>query len=204
MECLVGIKGKDFVLLATDSLMARSIVAMKKDQDKTIKLSDNLLMSVCGGDGDTVQFAEYISKNIQLYRMRNGYDLSTHAAAYFTRRCMAESLRSRTPYFVNLLIAGYDSKDGANLYYMDYLGSLVKVPFATHGYSSFFSLSVMDCHYKPDMTQDEAMKLLQKCVDEITTRFIINLECFKVKIVDKDGIRELPDVKSSFAVSMEA
>ena len=35
-------------------------------------LSKNLVMSVCGGDGDTVQFAEFISKNIQLYRMRNG------------------------------------------------------------------------------------------------------------------------------------
>ena len=30
MECLVGIKGKDFVILATDGLAARSIVAMKK------------------------------------------------------------------------------------------------------------------------------------------------------------------------------
>jgi len=30
MDCLIGIKGKDFVLMATDSVAARSIVAMKK------------------------------------------------------------------------------------------------------------------------------------------------------------------------------
>ena len=36
------------------------------------KLSDKLLMAVCGESGDTVQFAEYIGKNIQLYKMRNG------------------------------------------------------------------------------------------------------------------------------------
>ena len=35
-------------------------------------LSDRLLMSVCGAQGDTVQFAEFISKNVQLYKMRNG------------------------------------------------------------------------------------------------------------------------------------
>jgi len=29
-------------------------------------------MAICGEGGDTVQFAEYIAKNIQLYRMRNG------------------------------------------------------------------------------------------------------------------------------------
>ena len=36
------------------------------------KMSDKLLMLVSGESGDTVQFAEYISKNIQLYKMRNG------------------------------------------------------------------------------------------------------------------------------------
>lgn len=37
-----------------------------------IKLSDKLMMLVCGDSGDCVQFAEYIAKNIQLYKMRNG------------------------------------------------------------------------------------------------------------------------------------
>lgn len=36
------------------------------------KLSDKLLMLCAGETGDTVQFAEYIQKNIQLYKMRNG------------------------------------------------------------------------------------------------------------------------------------
>ena len=42
------------------------------DYDKMHKMSDKLLMLVSGESGDTVQFAEYISKNIQLYKMRNG------------------------------------------------------------------------------------------------------------------------------------
>lgn len=29
-------------------------------------------MLVTGESGDTVQFAEYIEKNVQLYKMRNG------------------------------------------------------------------------------------------------------------------------------------
>ena len=50
---------------------------------------------------------------------------------------------------VNLLMAGYDEEEGPELYYLDYLASMVKVPFAAHGYGSFFSLSVMDRYYKP-------------------------------------------------------
>ena len=36
------------------------------------KLSNNLLMLVTGEAGDTVQFAEFIAKNVQLYKMRYG------------------------------------------------------------------------------------------------------------------------------------
>jgi len=187
--------------MATDSVAGRSVVAMKKDHDKMFQLSRNLVMSVSGEGGDTVQFAEYIAKNIQLYRMRNGYDLSTKAAASFTRRNMADYLRSSTPYSVNLLIGGFDESDGPDLYYMDYLGSLVRVPFAVHGYGSFFSLSVMDRYYKQDMTREQALELLQQCVNEINTRFIINLASFKVKVVDTEGIHVLDDMRPQAAAT---
>jgi 20S proteasome subunit beta 4 len=95
---------------------------------------------------------------------------------------------------VNLLIGGHDDKDGASLFYMDYLGSNVQVPFAVHGYGSFFSLSVLDRYYKPDMTQAQAVELLQKCVDEIAGRFVVQLSPFKVKVIDAKGIRVLPSV----------
>lgn len=46
------------------------------DTDKMHRMTDNLIMLVSGESGDTVQFAEFISKNIQLYKMRNGLFLS--------------------------------------------------------------------------------------------------------------------------------
>jgi 20S proteasome subunit beta 4 len=42
------------------------------DTDKVFQMSDKVVMAVSGESGDTVQFAEYIAKNIQLYKMRNG------------------------------------------------------------------------------------------------------------------------------------
>lgn len=54
----------------------------------------------------------------------------------------------QTPYFVNLLLAGYNDETGPELYFLDYLASMVKVPYAAHGYGGFFSLSIMDRHHK--------------------------------------------------------
>ncbi len=42
-----------------------------------------------------VQFAEYIQANIQLYGIRENYELSPKAIASFTRNELAKSLRSR-------------------------------------------------------------------------------------------------------------
>ena len=109
-------------------VLFRSIMVMKSDQDKFCNLSERLTMAVSGESGDTTNFAEYISANIQLYKMRNGYELSPSAAANFTRRQLADYLRSRTPYQVNLLIAGFDNETGKpELYFMDYLASMIKV-----------------------------------------------------------------------------
>lgn len=48
-------------------------------------------------------------------------------------------------------MAGYDKEKGAELYFMDYLASSVKVPFAAHGYGGYLSLSIMDRYHKPGM-----------------------------------------------------
>lgn len=194
MECLLGIKFNDFVLIAADRTVANSIMVMKSDENKLYKLSNKLVMAVSGESGDTTQFAEYIAKNIQLYKMRNTYELSPKAAAVFTRRNLADSLRSKTPHYVNLLLAGYDETEGAQLYYMDYLASVAKVDYAAHGYGGYFSLSIMDRNYMKNMTPEQGYELLRKCVQEVHKRLIINLPNFKVQIIDKNGIRDLADI----------
>lgn len=97
MEALIGIVGKDFVLVGADRVSARSIVVMKGAEDKFRDLGPGLTMAYSGESGDTVQFAEYIQRNIKLYAMKNENELGPEAAAHFTRRALADSLRTRVP-----------------------------------------------------------------------------------------------------------
>lgn len=50
-----------------------------------------------------------------------------------------------------MLLGGYDEDDGAQLYYIDYLASLVKAPFLVYGYGGTFALGVMDRYYRPGL-----------------------------------------------------
>nr|QBH72692.1 proteasome subunit beta type [Franklinothrips vespiformis] len=191
MECLLGLACKDFVLIAADQTNAHSIIVMKNDENKLFKISNQMVMGITGESGDATQFAEFIAKNIQLYKMRHRYELSPAAAANYTRRNLAGYLRSRTPYMVNMLLGGFDPQTGSELYFIDYLGSFQKLKFATHGYGGFFCMGIMDRYHKDDLTVDEAYEVLKKCVREIHKRLIINLPNFKVQVVDKNGIRDL-------------
>lgn len=194
METCIGVCFESFAVVATDQNAARSILVMKKDLDKTHRLSDNIVMTSVGESGDAQAFAQFVAKNCRLYKMQNGYDLSPHAAANFTRRNLADYLRSRTPFHCDLLIAGY-SNDGCELYALDYLASMVKVPYAVHGYGGFFASAILDRHYRKDMGKEEAYNLLKDCVREIQERLIVNQPNFDVTIVDEKGIQKLDPIK---------
>ncbi|KAL1124044.1 hypothetical protein AAG570_001814 [Ranatra chinensis] len=157
-------------------------------------MSDHVVMGVVGAPGDTVQFAEYIAKNIQLYKMRNGYHLSPSSAAHYTRHNLAEYLRSPNAYNVNLLMAGYDKEAGGELFYMDYLASMHKVKYGTHGYGGLLILGIFDQHYRPDMTVEEAYEVVKMAVAEVHKRLIINLPVFSVQVITADGVKELKHI----------
>ncbi|EDW11252.1 probable proteasome subunit beta type-2 [Drosophila mojavensis] len=204
METLLGIKGPDFVMLAADTTHANSVIVMKEDENKIHKVADNLLISTVGASGDTEQFTEFIAKNIVLYKMRNGYDLSPKSAAHFTRKNLAESLRSRTPYQVFMFIAGYDTTEGPELTFIDNLASAQSLNYAGHGYGSMFCASIFDRYWHPKITQEEAYDVLKKCVLEIQKRLIVNLKNFNVSVVDKSGVRQLEQISSKSLLDYNA
>jgi len=125
-----------------------------------------------------------------LYELRNdGIRLSTKAQANFCRSELAEALR-RGPYQVNILLGGYDeSSDAASLYFLDYLGTLQKIPYGAQGYASYFCLSTMDREYRSGLDETAALAIVEKCINEMRTRFLIAQDNFIIKIIDKKGVR---------------
>lgn len=139
-----------------------------------------------------VQFADYIQANAQLYSMRNNIDLSPSAVAHFVRGELATSLRSKKPYNVNLLLGGVDPiTSRPSLYWLDYLASLAPLPYAAHGYAQYYCLSILDKHHQPDMDLERGLEVLRLCTDELKRRLPIDFKGMMVKVVTKEGIREL-------------
>ena len=109
MEILLAIQGKDYVLTydlsrtkkinerATNKATVRGVTVLNQTDDKSRTLNRHNLLLFAGESGDTVQFAEYVQANVQLYGMKNETELHSDAVAAFTRRQMSDNLRTRVP-----------------------------------------------------------------------------------------------------------
>jgi len=192
MEVLLGITGKDFTIITASKAAMRGATILKASDDKTRELNKHTLMAFSGEAGDTIQFAEYIQANAQLYSMRNNIDLSPSATSSFVRGELAQALRSRKPYNVNLLLGGFDPvTNKPSLYWIDYLAARAALPYAAHGYAQYYCLSILDKHHHPDIDFEQGMKVLRMCTDELKRRLPIDFKGMTVKVITKDGIREV-------------
>lgn len=115
--------------------------------------------------------------------------MDLESIAEFTRSELAYAIRNG-PFMVNILLGGYDvQEEKARLFWMDYLGTMQEVKKGAHGYAGYFVSSVLDNHYKKDMTLEEGYECAKACVNELKTRFLVNQPQFVLKIVTKDGIK---------------
>ncbi|CAF0858020.1 unnamed protein product [Rotaria sordida] len=199
VESIIGIRGKNFVLLAQDANTTKyGILNMKFDTNRLFKLSEHCAMLAAGEPGDVVQFAEYVGKNIQLYKMINGIELSPYACANFTRHEMATSLRSRNSFLANLIVGGYSTNERdqqrVQLYSIDYLGAMVSANVVAHGFCQFFALGIGDRFWKEDLTVEEALAMLQIIVNELGKRMAAYPHCVFVRIIDEKGIHVLDNM----------
>ena len=189
MDSTFGICGKDFAIVACDTSVNRSIFTLKHDDDKIMQLNKLKVMACSGEQTDRATFSNMVMRNLQLMEFRSGHEPDVESTAQFVRSELATALR-KGPYQVNILLGGYDPIEGqAKLYWMDYLGTLQQVQKGAHGYAGYFVNSVLDNAYRRNMTLEEGIATMKKCIVELRTRFMINQPNFIAKIVTKDGVQ---------------
>lgn len=71
MDSIIGIKGKDFIILAADTVNAYSVLRMKVPswliknyEDKIWDLDGSKLLAMGGEHSDVLVFGDYIQKNL--------------------------------------------------------------------------------------------------------------------------------------------
>ncbi|EYC35449.1 hypothetical protein Y032_1052g3498 [Ancylostoma ceylanicum] len=105
MHFLIGVATDEYVILASDKATFAYGAVLADDR---ISPREKLTMMRIGEEGDVAQFGDWTKRNIRLYAIRNGYELCPKSAHHWSRRGIAEALRTEDYYAVDVLLGGFD------------------------------------------------------------------------------------------------
>lgn len=101
-------------MVAADMNAGRSIMVFQQDEDKIMELDSHKLLALGGDPADVVQESESFQKNMNLYELKYGVKLTTHAAANYMRGEKSANLRKGMT-IVDILLCGWDEGEGPSL-----------------------------------------------------------------------------------------
>ena len=192
----LGLVCQDAVVLAAERKATMGYLVASKDAKKILPVDEHIAMTIAGLVGDAMALERYIKAELKLYNLQEESRISVKAAANLT----ANILYSRRfyPYYVQLLMGGYDSE--ARLYSLSADGSVMeeKEYFST-GSGSPMALGVLENGYRKGMSVEEAKKLAARAIYAATQRDIASGGSgIDLMVIDSKGTRKVPeeDVKA--------
>ena len=93
MDSIIGICGKDWVIVVADTSVNRSIFTLKNNEDKILELNDYKVLACAGEQTDRYQFCNLVQKSLKLQQFRTGFEPSVEASAQYARTELAQALR---------------------------------------------------------------------------------------------------------------
>lgn len=187
----VGILGKDFVILAAERKATMGYLVASKHTKKIMQLAEQAAMTIAGNVGDAQALERYVKAEIKLYELEESRKIRIKAIATLVANILYA--RSYYPYYVQLLIGGYDS--APRLFSFDPSGSIVeeKDYFST-GSGSVMALGVLEDKYKEGLDLESAKKLAVRSIRAAIERDIASGGSgIDVALITQKGFTTLSD-----------
>ncbi|KAK3728767.1 hypothetical protein RRG08_013493 [Elysia crispata] len=157
---IAGVIYKDGVVLGADTRATEDTVVADKNCAKIHYISDNIYCCGAGTAADTEMTTQMISGQLELHRLATG-----RAPRVCTANRLLKQMLFRYQGYIGaaLVLGGVDST-GPNLYSIWPHGSTDKLPYVTMGSGSLAAMATFEDRFKPNMTKEEAMKLVRDAI----------------------------------------
>ena len=183
----VGIVAKDGVVLAADKRATMGTLIASKDVEKIAQIDKHLAMTVAGSVGDAQKLVRLMRVQALAYKHEKEEPISVKAAATLLANILSAS--KFFPYWVQLLLAGYDEKP--RLYNIDLLGGYTEESYTATGSGSPIAYGVLESHIKGVKGVKDAVPVAIKAVWAAMQRDAASGEGIDVVVITKEGVKRL-------------
>jgi len=184
----IGMIAKDCVVLASDQRATMGFLIASKTAKKIYKVTDRIGATIAGSVADAQSIMELLAAEAKLFEIQRGRPIRVKA---LTRLLSNIMFQGRGAYMLGSLVGGFDD-EGPQVYYTDFVGSVIPDNYVANGSGSPVALGVLESEYKEDLPKKKAIELAVRAIAAAIERDAATGNSILVSVIDKDGYQEIP------------
>lgn len=173
------------VVIAADSRTTSGPYIANRVTDKLTPIHDLIFCCRSGSAADTQAIADIVAANVELDGVQmGGLPLVKKAAEIFRGYCY----NYRDQLTAGIIVAGWDPKEGGQVFTIPLGGMLVRQPFSIGGSGSTYIYGHVDATFKKNMTREQCVKFCSHSLALAMNRDGSSGGVIRLAIIDKNGV----------------
>lgn len=187
----IGLVAKDCAVLASDQRATMGLLIASKTAQKIYKITDRIGATIAGSVADAQAIMDLLRAESKLFEIQRGRQMSVKA---LTRLLSNIMFQGRGLYMLQCVVGGFD-ETGPQVYYNDFIGSVLSDKYVATGSGSPVALGVLEAEYTDDLPKQKAIELAVRAIGSAIERDAATGNSILVSVIDKDGYQEVPKEK---------
>jgi len=183
----IGVVYTDGVILASEKRVSYGYMVMSRTGKKVFKVADRIGAACAGLVSDMQILIREVEAYANLFRLDANRPISVRSAS----KVMSNLLFGRRlfPLITQTIVGGIDD-EGASLYVLDVLGSVIPDKYAAVGSGAEIAMGVLEQGYKEGMAMEDAKDLVTRAIKSAISRDVMSGDGIDFLTITKDGINE--------------
>eukprot|EP00815_Leptocylindrus_aporus_P004973 CAMPEP_0116055918 /NCGR_PEP_ID=MMETSP0322-20121206/3701_1 /TAXON_ID=163516 /ORGANISM="Leptocylindrus danicus var. apora, Strain B651" /LENGTH=235 /DNA_ID=CAMNT_0003539629 /DNA_START=172 /DNA_END=879 /DNA_ORIENTATION=+ len=166
---VIGLKYKDGVMLAADTLLSYGSMAKFKDMRRLVSIGDDDSSYLVGAGGEMSDF-QYIIQMLEQDALDDKMsgectECAAKAVWSYLRAVMYHRRNKMNPLWNDVLVGGYDKDDSkAFLGVVDKIGTAYEDDFVATGFGAYLAMPILREKWRADLEEGEARAILEDCL----------------------------------------
>jgi len=195
---VVGVKFNGGVVIAADTLGSYGSLARFKNLKRIRTVGETTLIGAGGEYSDFQSLMDMLEDHVtEEYEEGDGSTMFPREIFSLINTVMYNRRNKMDPYYNQLVIGGFRPGGKAFLGYSDLHGSNYEDDHVATGYGAHIARPLLRKHWKPDMTQEQAIQLVELCMEVLFYRDKNTINHIQFAVANAEGVqvqepRELP------------
>jgi proteasome beta subunit len=183
----VGVVCKDGVVLASEKRVSYGYLIVSKGAKKVFKITDCIGAACAGLVSDMQILVREVESYVNLFSLDVGRPISVRSAAKLMSNLLFNNRLA--PLITQTIVGGVD-EEGASIYVLDVLGSVIPDTYTVVGSGTEVAIGVVEEGYRESMTMEEAKDLVTRAIKSAVSRDIMSGDGIDFLLITKEGMTE--------------